>query len=223
MMNGNFNTYLNALQNKTIQGFNIIPEDSSDRNKAIKYEKALQKFEKFVSDRSDKIIDALTDSVRDFLTPKDMIDMRRKFETIFSSEMGEDLREFIKTMENSLPINERNSIIKSKIIDINKEVNNIRKEILSKNWGISIEETEKFTVLSQMLSLSCSLIQIVIDDINWGSKDSLKDVNFIVGMVFYLIIKFIAMIKGKVTLESLNYAVSTVQVALSDSGISTFF
>lgn len=223
MINSNFGFNISTLQNKTFLAFHSIPKSSHDRNKAKKYEKLLNKFQEFVSEKSDDIIDVLTDSVKDFLTPNDMVSIKKRFEDIFSNEMREDLRDLIKATENSLSMQVKNSIIKSKIMDIKDEVGKVRDQILSNNWGVSIEEAEKYTILAQVLSLSNLLIQWVIDDMDWESKGAIDDANLIMGMIFYLIIKFIAMIKGKVTLESLTYAVSAVQVALNESKISAFY
>lgn len=211
------------LQKRMLQAFRLIPETSSDRNEAKRYKKVLSKYEDFVALHSDELIEALTDSVRDFLSPNDMRDIKKRFDSIFLNEMGEDLRDTVKAVENSLSPNEKNAVIKSKIRDLKKEVVNVREKILTQNWGTSIEEAERYTILSQVLNLSDSLINWTLEDIDWANHDAIKEANLLIGMVFFLMVKFIAMIKGKVTMESLTYAVSAVQVALNEAEISPFY
>ena len=203
------------LKKIMLQSFHLIPETSSDRNEAKRYKRVLSKYEDFIASHSDELIEVFTDSVRDFLSPSDMKEIKKKLNTIFLNEMGEDLRNIVKPVENSLSPSKKNALIKSKISDLRKEILKIREEILSVNWGSSIEEVEKYTILTQVLYLSETLINWALDDIEWASTDALMEGNMLLGMAFFLILRLLDMIAGKVTTESLTYSISVVQVALN--------
>ena len=203
------------LKKIMLQSFHLIPETSSDRNEAKRYKRVLSKYEDFIASHSDELIEVFTDSVRDFLSPSDMKEIKKKLNTIFLNEMGEDLRNIVKPVENSLSPSKKNALIKSKISDLRKEILKIREEILSVNWGSSIEEVEKYTILTQVLYLSETLINWALDEIEWASTDALMEGNMLLGMAFFLILRLLDMIAGKVTTESLTYSISVVQVALN--------
>ena len=203
------------LKKIMLQSFHLIPETSSDRNEAKRYKRVLSKYEDFLASHSDELIEAFTDSVRDFLSPNDMKEIKKKLDAIFMNEMGEDLRNTVKPVENSLSPSQKNALIKSKISDLRKEILRIREEILSVNWGSSIEEVEKYTILTQVLYLSETLINWALDDIEWASTDALMEGNMLLGMAFFLILRLLDMTAGKVTTESLTYSISAVQVALN--------
>ena len=203
------------LKKIMLQSFHLIPETSSDRNEAKRYKRVLSKYEDFLASHSDELIEAFTDSVRDFLSPNDMKEIKKKLDAIFLNEMGEDLRNTVKPVENSLSPSQKNALIKSKISDLRKEILRIREEILSVNWGSSIEEVEKYTILTQVLYLSETLINWALDDIEWASTDALMEGNMLLGMAFFLILRLLDMTAGKVTTESLTYSISAVQVALN--------
>ena len=203
------------LKKIMLQSFHLIPETSSDRNEAKRYKRVLSKYEDFIASHSDELIEVFTDSVRDFLSPSDMKEIKKKLNTIFLNEMGEDLRNIVKPVENSLSPSKKNALIKSKISDLRKEILKIREEILSVNWGSSIEEVEKYTILTQVLYLSETLINWALDDIEWASTDALMEGNMLLGMAFFLILRLLDMTAGKVTTESLTYSISVVQVALN--------
>ena len=203
------------LKKIMLQSFHLIPETSSDRNEAKRYKRVLSKYEDFIASHSDELIEVFTDSVRDFLSPSDMKEIKKKLDAIFLNEMGEDLRNTVKPVENSLSPSKKNALIKSKISDLRKEILKIREEILSVNWGSSIEEVEKYTILTQVLYLSETLINWALDEIEWASTDALMEGNMLLGMAFFLILRLLDMIAGKVTTESLTYSISVVQVALN--------
>ena len=203
------------LKKIMLQSFHLIPETSSDRNEEKRYKRVLSKYEDFLASHSDELIEAFTDSVRDFLSPNDMKEIKKKLDAIFLNEMGEDLRNTVKPVENSLSPSQKNALIKSKISDLRKEILRIREEILSVNWGSSIEEVEKYTILTQVLYLSETLINWALDDIEWASTDALMEGNMLLGMAFFLILRLLDMTAGKVTTESLTYSISAVQVALN--------
>ena len=203
------------LKKIMLQSFHLIPETSSDRNEEKRYKRVLSKYEDFLASHSDELIEAFTDSVRDFLSPNDMKEIKKKLDAIFLNEMGEDLRNTVKPVENSLSPSQKNALIKSKISDLRKEILRIREEILSVNWGSSIEEVEKYTILTQVLYLSETLINWALDEIEWASTDALMEGNMLLGMAFFLILRLLDMIAGKVTTESLTYSISVVQVALN--------
>ena len=203
------------LKKIMLQSFHLIPETSSDRNEEKRYKRVLSKYEDFIASHSDELIEVFTDSVRDFLSPSDMKEIKKKLDTIFLNEMGEDLRNIVKPVENSLSSSQKNALIKSKISDLRKEILKIREEILSVNWGSSIEEVENYTILTQVLYLSETLINWALDDIEWASSDDFMEGNMLLGMAFFLILRLLDMIAGKVTTESLTYSISAVQVALN--------
>ena len=211
------------LKKIMLQAFHFIPETSSDRNEAKRYKRVLSKYEDFIASHSDELIEVFTDSVRDFLSPSDMKEIKKKLDTIFLNEMGEDLRNIVKPVENSLSPSQKNALIKSKISDLRKEILKIREEILSVNWGSSIEEVEKYTIITQVLYLSETLINWTLEDIDRAKSEAMKESNMLLGMTFFLLLKLLAMIAGKVTMESLTYSISAVQVALNEVDISPFY
>lgn len=210
------------IERAMISSFYRVPETSTDRNKKKRYEKILKSFDEFLRHKSEEVLDALTDSVKDFLTPTDTEAIKDRLDKVFQNELGEDLRDRITAVENSLTVSEKNSVIKSKVRELEKRLSELRGTILSDEWGESEEDTEKYVTLSQVLDLSINLVKYSLDDIDWLSKEAVEDANELIGLAFFLILKFIAMTKEKVTMESLVYALSLVQIALEESEIAPF-
>lgn len=217
-----FNVNVNIVETPLLNFFLRIPNESSDRNKKKRYELAQRKLQKFLQGKQEEIIEILTDSVRDFITPSDADNLKTRLDNAFQNELKEDLRDNLKAIENSLNPYERNSIIKSRIIEIRDTIGNVRKDILSTKWNSSEEEAERFVILSQTLDLSNTLIESALSDINWNSSQAVEEANLFIGLALFLLLRFIAMIKKKVTLESLIYTLSLVQVAMSEKEISPF-
>ncbi len=215
-------TDINLIENSLINLFNHIPETSSDRCNKRKYERALKSFQDFLADKQEEVIDILTDSVRDFITPSDAGKIKNRLDKAFQNELGVDLRDRLRSIENSLTTNERNSVIRFRIDNINSEVRRLRKIIISAKWSRSLEEAEKFVILSQVLDLSDTLTRKALEDIDWSSTNAIKEANLFVYLTLFLLLRFIAMVKGKVTMESLTYTLSLVQVVIEEQEISSF-
>ena len=219
-------TFLNikaeTVETPLINFFWRIPNESSDRNKKKRYELTLKKFQKFLSKNQEEIIDILTDSVRDFVTPSDADTLKNRLDQAFQNELGEDLRDKLKSIENSLTPIELNSVIRSRIDEMRNTIDKVRTEILSTNWNDSGIESESLVVLSQILDLSHTLTESALNDINWSSTQATEEANLFAGLAIFLLLRFIAMINGKVTLESLVYTLSLVQIAVEEKKISSF-
>ncbi len=215
-------TDINLIENSLINLFNHIPETSSDRSNKRKYERALKSFQDFLSDKQEEVIDIFTDSVRDFITTSDASKIKNRLDKAFQNELGVDLWDRLRSIEYSLTTNERNSVIRSRIDNINSEVRRLRKIIISAKWSRSLEEAEKFVILSQVLDLSDTLTRKALEDIDWSSTNAIKEANLFVYLTLFLLLRFIAMVKGKVTMESLTYTLSLVQVVIEEQEISSF-
>ena len=128
----------------------------------------------------------------------------------------------MKSIENSLDPIEKNSIIKSRIADLKNTIYKVRNDILSTKWNTSEDETERLVILSQTLDLSNTLVESALNDINWNSTQAADEANLFIGLTLFLLLRFIAMVKQKVTLESLIYTLSLVQVAMEEKEITSF-
>ncbi len=205
--------YVTDLQNKFLKVLNFMPTTFRDRNERARYERILKEYENYLKSRSDEIMDALTDSVKDFITPDEAKQINEKIRNVFENEVSKDLLKKLKSVENSLSPGDKISVLKKRLSDLKEEIESIRNKLLSSRWT-DIEDAENNTVLSQVLYLSKTIIEKILNDIEWESKEGLKEANELLGIPLYLILKFIAMIKKKVTMESLTYAISAAQVIL---------
>ena len=136
-------------------------------------------------------------------------------------KMSIELFNRLKSVENSLSSNEKLSVMRGRLNDLNGEITKLRSELLSKRWK-EIDEAQGLTLLSQVLYLSESIIDRVLNDIDRKKSDSLKEINIMMGISLYLLLKFMAMVKKKVTIESLVYALSSVQVFLDYYEVASF-
>jgi hypothetical protein len=216
------NVNLDGVEWPLLNFFLRIPNESSDRNKKKRYEIAFRKLEIFLKEKQQEVIDILTDSVRDFMTPNDAYKLRTRLDSAFQNELGEDLRDNLKSIENSLKPMEKNTIIKSKIVELRETIRQVRIDILSTNWNTSEGDSEKFVTLSQTLDLSNTLTERALSDINWNGTQAVEEANLFIGLSLFLLLRFIAMVKNKVSLESLIYTLSLVQVAMEEREISSF-
>ena len=216
------NVNLNGVERPLLNFFWRIPNKSSDRNKKKRYDVAFSKLQIFLNEKQEEIIDILTDSVRDFITPSDAYKLKTRLESAFQNELGEDLRDNLKSIENSLEPMEKNSIIKSKIAELRDTIGKARADILSTKWNTSEDESDIFVILSQTLDLSNTLTESALSDINWNSTQAVEEANLFIGLTLFLVLRFIAMVKKKVSLESLIYTLSLVQVAMEEREISSF-
>ncbi len=205
--------YVPDLENKFFKVLSFIPATSRDRNKKAKYERILKEFEDYLRNHSDEIMDALTDRVKDFITPDEAKQINEKIRNVFENELSKTILDRLKSVENSLSPEDKISILKKRLSDLKEEIESIRNKLLSSRWT-DIEEAANNTVLSEVLYLSKAIIEKILSDIEWESKESLKEANEILGIPLYLILKFIAMTKKKVTMESLTYTMSAAQVII---------
>jgi hypothetical protein len=216
------NVNFNIVERPLLNFFWRIPTESSDRNKKKRYEMMLTKLQIFLRGKQEEIIEILTDSVCDFITPSDADKLKNRLDNAFQNELGEDLRDNLKSIENSLDPIEKNSIIKSRIADLKNTIYKVRNDILSTKWNTSEDETERLVILSQTLDLSNTLVESALNDINWNSTQAADEANLFIGLTLFLLLRFIAMVKQKVTLESLIYTLSLVQVAMEEKEITSF-
>ena len=208
------NVNFNIVERPLLNFFWPIPTESSDRNKKKRYEMMLRKLQVFLREKQEEIIEILTDSVRDFITPSDADKLKNRLDNAFQNELGEDLRDNLKSIENSLEPIEKNSIIKSRIAELKDTIYKVRTDIISTKWNTSEDETESLVILSQTLDLSNTLVESALNDINWNSTQAAEEASLFIGLTLFLLLRFIAMVKQKVTLESLIYTLSLVQVAM---------
>lgn len=216
------NVNFNIVERPLLNFFWPIPTESSDRNKKKRYEMMLRKLQVFLREKQEEIIEILTDSVRDFITPSDADKLKNRLDNAFQNELGEDLRDNLKSIENSLEPIEKNSIIKSRIAELKDTIYKVRTDIISTKWNTSEDETESLVILSQTLDLSNTLVESALNDINWNSTQAAEEASLFIGLTLFLLLRFIAMVKQKVTLESLIYTLSLVQVAMEENEITSF-
>ena len=214
-------TIIPELQNKVFKVLNFMPTSFRTRDEKARYEKILNEYEKYLKSRADEIMDALTDGVKDFITPDEIKRIDEKIRQIFEDKMSIELFNRLKSVENSLSSNEKLSVMRGRLNDLNGEITKLRSELLSKRWK-EIDEAQGLTLLSQVLYLSESIIDRVLNDIDRKKSDSLKEINIMMGISLYLLLKFMAMVKKKVTIESLVYALSSVQVFLDYYEVASF-
>ena len=214
-------TIIPELQNKVFKVLNFMPTSFRTRDEKARYEKILNEYEKYLKSRADEIMDALTDGVKDFITPDEIKRIDEKIRQIFEDKMSIELFNRLKSVENSLSSNEKLSVMRGRLNDLKGEITKLRSELLSKRWK-EIDEAQGLTLLSQVLYLSESIIDRVLNDIDRKKSDSLKEINIMMGISLYLLLKFMAMVKKKVTIESLVYALSSVQVFLDYYEVASF-
>ena len=210
-----------GIQNRLFNIFHSVPTKTSNREERTRYKKILKDYEDYLKNNADAIMDVLTDSVKDLLTPDEIEEVSKKLKKIFESKLTSNLSDTLKAMENSLSAKDKLFVLKEKLVDLRDEVSKSRNALILERW--TDEETaENSTVFSQVLYLSLSIIDQTVTDIESGKHDSISEVNILIGTALYLLIKFLAMIRKKVTMESLVYAMSAAQFFLEFKDTASF-
>ncbi len=197
------------LKASTVNLFNIVPERSQDRNRAKIYERYRRKIKSRIMKRSEELIDALTDLVKDYPTEEDIKKAGDLLKQVLEAKDEKDLAESIANLEHSLTKSEKNAVLRDELSQLRDTVKKGLKGLMEFNWSeVEEPEAEKFYFLSQILSMINSIAHALLVEIRMNTEADIKNG---VAALFYLTLRTIAYLMEKIQKESLETTISAVQ------------
>lgn len=208
------------LRKISVNMFNRIPESSGDRTTARRYERVQKDIREQISSRSDEIMDALTDMVKDYPTEKEIKRADNLLQEVLKSKVYEDdekegdkkmvsLADKIAKLEATVPQHEKNMVYRNELKNLKETLEKVIKELVAINWSdVSEEDSERLYAFSEMVSTSNSIIDSILSEISLNSSADIKQ-----GMtvLLYLVLRTNAYLLGKITHNSLAWTISAVQ------------
>ena len=206
---GSDSTLAKELKMSTVNMFNRVPDESRNRNRAKIFERYSKKIKERVLSRSDELIDALTDLVKDFPTEAEIKKAGDLLKEVLEAKDEKELSETIASLENSLSQSEKNAVLKEELIQLNNTITKLLKEAMKFNWSdIEESEAEKIYSLSQILSMINTIIDSLLMELRINPE---SDINNGVSALFYLTLRANAYLINKIQRESLDNTISAVQ------------
>ncbi len=214
---------LKELSNSLLFGFKRVPQSSENRNRKRTYEQAYRDYVGYLDRNRDRILDILTDAVKDSLSVEEAKDIGLKLQDAFEGYFDKDVKtgkilfERLKSIENSLSAGEKIAITKKILLKWKEYTEDIRKDVISGDWSkYSFEEANDHTLVSQILSLSSQIVGSIVDDISWSSESKLTERNnTLIWINVLLLLRLVAYLKGKIGRESIEFTASWAQIVLS--------
>lgn len=194
----------------SVNFFNRVPENSTDRNRAKLFERYQKIIKEQVLERADDLIDALTDMVKDFPGETDIIKADDLLKDVLRTKSGEDLADKITSLEEKLTKQEKKAVYRNELRQLNDTLENVIKELVQVNWAeVSEEDSERLYALSQAISSSKAIIDSLMEQL---SIDSNVDLKQGMSILLYLVLRTNAYLLDKISLDSLYSTVSAIQV-----------
>lgn len=186
--------------------------DPTNRNRDPKILHLLRQLEDVISTRSDELINSLTDAVKDFPTLPEIERANKVTNEIFFEGIGGNLMEKIKTIEDSLTPLQKTAVLKQSLTHLRGVARRVQEEVIALNWSeLEADVADSYFVVSQIISTSISLIDSLLDSLVINPN---LDVRSGLISIVYLVLRLDAFLLGKISRESLDYTLSTVQVYL---------
>jgi hypothetical protein len=202
-------TLAKELKMSTVNMFNKVPEESHDRNRAKLFQRYSSRIKERVFARSEELIDALTDLVKDFPTETEIKKAGDLLKEVLEAKDEKDLSEIIASIEESLSQSEKNTVLKEELTSLNNIIKKLMKEAMEFNWSdVEESEAEKLYSLSQILSMINSIIDSLLMELRINPD---SDINNGVSALFYLTLRTNAYLMNKIQKESLDNTISAVQ------------
>lgn len=198
------------LRLHSVNLFNRVPENSTDRNRAKLFERYQKNIKEKILERADDLMDALTDMVKDFPSETDIIKADDLLKEALRTKSGEDLAEKITSLEEKLTKQEKKTVYRNELRQLNDTLENVIKELVQVNWAeVSEEDSERLYALSQAISSSKAIIDSLLEQL---SNDSNVDLKQGMSILLYLVLRTNAYLLGKISHDSLYSTVSAIQV-----------
>lgn len=191
---------------------NLPSHNSKNRAQNRRLERLTIKFEGVISERGKELMDALTDSVKDFPTVQEIERANKLLSEVFNKGVGKELIEKLNAAIASVPVSEKATVIKSRLGVLRSNCNDLLEKIVETDWDSSGNElSEEFYEVAQVMSHSITLI----DSMKYAlTINPNTDVSQGISSLLYLTLRTLAFLLGKVSKDSLRYTVSAVQVYL---------
>ena len=197
------------LRFSSVNLFNSVPENSSNRERAKRFERYRRKIRDQVLSRADDIMETLTDMVKDFPSEKEIKKAGNLLKEVLKTEDGEDLVEKITNIENSLSQQEKNTVFRDELRQLKDTVEKIINELVQINWSeVSEEDSERLYAFSQVISTSNAIIDSLTTQLSINSSTDIKQG---MGALLYLVLRANAYLLGKISHESLSTTISAIQ------------
>lgn len=210
---GNDSKLKDSFRDSILHLFENLPShDPNDRARDIRLEKLAIQFEEVIIQRGEDLINALTDSVKDFPTVQEIENANKLLNEIFSKGVGKELIERLEAAIASVPPNEKAIVTKSRLDVLRSSCEDILEKIVETDWdSAGTEASESFYEVAQVLSHSISLIDSMkyTLTVNPGA-----DISQGISSLLYLTLRAHAFLLKKINKESLRYTIAAVQVYL---------
>ena len=202
---------MKKFRSSSVNLYNKVPhpQKGDDRERAARYRLYWKLFGENISKRSDELINALTDMVKDFPSVEEIKAADKLLNDILCSD-NKKLLQNISAMEKMLSVSEKNSVIMAQLKEMKKSANDVLSQLIEVDWAKkAADEAENMYTLSQILSMTISIIDSLNEEF---SRNQNVDLGSRVGVVLYLALRTNAYFLRKITKESLLYTISAVQV-----------
>lgn len=198
------------LRLSSVNLFNRIPGNSSDRNRAKIYERYRKKIKDKVLSRADDLMDALTDLVKDFPTEKEIKKAGDLLKEVLKNKEGEDLADQLTSIESSLTQQEKNAVFRDELKQLKNTLDDVINELVKLNWAeVSEEESEKLYAFSQAITTCSNLVDSLLRHL---SIDGSADIKQGMLVLLYPALRANAYLLGKISHESLSMTISAIEV-----------
>ncbi len=197
------------LRLSSVNLFNRIPGNSSDRNRAKIYERYRKKIRDGVLSRADDLMDALTDLVKDFPSEKEIKKAGDLLKEVLKDKEGEDLAGQLTMIESSLTQQEKNAVFRDELKQLKNTLDDVISELVKLNWSeVSEEESEKLYAFSEAITTCSALVDSLLRQL---SIDGSADIKQGIVVLLYLSIRANAYLLGKISHESLSMTISAIE------------
>lgn len=197
------------LRLSSVNLFNRIPGNSSDRNRAKIYERYRKKIRDGVLSRADDLMDALTDLVKDFPSEKEIKKAGDLLKEVLKGKEGEDLAGQLTMIESSLTQQEKNAVFRDELKQLKNTLDDVISELVKLNWSeVSEEESEKLYAFSEAITTCSALVDSLLRQL---SIDGSADIKQGIVVLLYLSIRANAYLLGKISHESLSMTISAIE------------
>ncbi len=202
-----------SFRNSILHLFENLPShDPQNRTQDRRLKKLVLQFEQVISQKGEELMDALTDSVKDFPTVQEIDRAEKLLDEIFNKGVGKDLIERLHTAMAKVSPSQKAMVIKERLDMLRSTCSSLLEKIAGMDWsGVEKEESEEFYDISQVMSQSISLI----DSMKYSlTLDPNADISLGIASLLYLTLRANAFLLGKIERDSLGYTIAAVQVYL---------
>ncbi len=203
--------FMEQFRSSSVNLFNQIPRPrkGDERERYVRYMHYWKLFSKSVSGRTNELMNALTDMVKDSPTIEE-IEKANNLLKDFLFKDNKNLLRSISVIEKTLSVSEKNGVIIEQLRDLKKSTNEFIARLISVNWAkAGSDHVEDLYALSQVFATISMMIDSLNDEFSRNNNINIKP-----GMaaILYLVLRVNAYLLNKISKESLLYTLSAVRV-----------